>query len=266
MLIIYDKDKAIKEVSNELGTLDSDCYTNIYLVGDDVYRAVVNRFTFLPFLDYQMKPSSDYNGYHARMSKLEEKNKSRAKFVNVYRYQVYVNRDKNYAVDLSYSGVDHILLVDDIYLNISMDYRHPVIKSLSLFDDNRRYTKQLPYDYDEKHPKPTAKITVLTDAVIDKWLAHLIEKAKEYDDIMHHVNEHWYNFIQRIEDNIDPTKCEKYEVTEKKGEIVANGLVLNYNIDDDGSLTWGVSIHQAYNINYDNAVSRFIAMTGTGKN
>lgn len=264
MIVFYDKDTAISTLHKEFANLEDNYYMTFRLVGEDVYKAVVKEFGFLPFLDYKMQPSNDYNSYYARMGKLEEKNKSRAKFVNVYRYQVYINSEKNYAVDLAYSGIDKVLFVEpSVYLNIGMNSRHPIIESLSLFDDNRSYRKQLEYDYDEKHPNPTSKITVLTDAVLDKWLNFLLLKAKDYDDIVYHTNERNYEFIQRIEDNIDPTKCDSYTVTENKGEIVANGLVLSYNIDENGYITWGLDIHKPYNINFKNVVSRFIAMTDT---
>ena len=265
MFVFYDKDTAISTLHKELGNLEDSYYMTFRLVGEDVYKAVVKEFGFLPFLDYRMESSNDFNSYYARMNKLEERNKSRAKFVNVYRYQVYLNRDKNYAVDLAYSGIDRILSVDGVYLNICMNSRHPVIESLYLFDDNRSYRKQLPGNYNEQHPNPTKKITVLTDNVLNQWMSMLLLKAKDYDDIVHHTYERNYEFIQRIEDNIDPTKCDSYTVTENKGEIVANGLVLSYNIDENGYITWGLDIHKAYNSNFDNVVSRFIAMTDTKK-
>lgn len=265
MIVFYDKDTAISTLHKELGNLDDSHYLSFRLVGEEVYKAVVKEFNFLPFIDYKMNPSCDYNSYYARMNKLEEKNKSRAKFINVYRYQVYLNRDKNYAVDLSYSGIDRILSVDGVYLNICMNSRHPVIESLYLFDDNRSYRKQLPYDYDEKHPNPTSKITVLTDAVLDKWLRFLLLKAKDYADIIYHNDERNNDLIRRIERGIDPNKCDSYEVSENKGKVIANGLVLSYNIDDDGYITWGLDIDKPYNINFDNVVSRFVAMTATEK-
>ena len=74
MFVFYDKDTAISTLHKELGNLEDSYYMTFRLVGEDVYKAVVKEFGFLPFLDYRMESWNDLTSYYARMNKLEVRN------------------------------------------------------------------------------------------------------------------------------------------------------------------------------------------------
>ena len=233
----------------------------IRFIGQDVYDIAMSAFPGV-FQPKEFNASNDYSGHRSKMSLFMSKNKSRATFEVMYGTEIYANENGQIHESTFHQSMEHILCVDGRRFQISFKRSGAIADRFYELGDIRDYRSYLPYDYDDTHPKPAKGVSALTDAKLDAWIGHLTEKQKTYDDIFYKRFESSLSFIQSIRDNIDPSKCEKYDVREDGGTVIANNLRFTY------SISHGVVIAtvDVYCTPYTNEVVHvFAEMTGAKK-
>jgi len=103
---------------------------------------------------------------------------------------------------------------------------------------------------------------------LQQWIDYLNARANDCDDNKATREDKMSTTIQRLIDEIDPDKCDTYNVNEPdslgsaRGQIVANNIRLSYNVTSDGFIRFELDIDRKYPEDY---IDLFKQMTGTAK-
>lgn len=237
-------------------------HDHIRFIGQDVYDAALKAFPNI-FTPKEYNASNDYSGHRAKVSLFAKKNKSRATFVPMYDTEIYLCDDGSIKEDNFYKSLTYVLCLDERYYYVSFrNGAGAVATGFTEIDDNRDYRNYLPYFYEEEHPWPAKGVSALTDVKLDAWIGRLKQKQADYDDIVGQRIDGLAAFLNEIHSSIDPEKCDRYEVGDGEGTIVANNLKLHYTVHHN-------VVHATVEVyrtpNTSNAVKVFSQMTATEK-
>lgn len=227
-----------KTVAQELKAIFDDIrnsergyqHDRINFIGQDVYEAALKAYPDI-LKPKEFNASNDYSGHQAKSELFVSKNKSRATFIPMYTTEVFLHDDGSLQESNWDKSMTTIMAVDGRYYH--MHFRNgqgAVVEGFYELNDSRDYYHHLPYGYSETHPWPAKGVSALTDAKLDAWIGCVTEKQNDYDNIIAAKTDAVSTFIQSIKDSIDPEKCEKYEVGQQGGEIIANNIRLQYNV------------------------------------
>lgn len=237
-------------------------HDHIRFIGQDVYEAALKAFPNI-FTPKEYNASNDYSGHRAKMDLFAKKNKSRATFVPMYDTEIYLCDDGSINEEEFFKSLTYVLCLDEHYYYVLFKHGTGAIATgFDEIDDNRDYRNYLPYYYEEEHPWPAKGVSTLTDAKLDAWIGRLKQKQTDYDDIVGQRIDGLAAFLNEIQNSIDPEKCDRYEVGDGEGTIVANNLKLHYTVHHN-------VVHATVEVyrepRTDNAVRVFSQMTGTEK-
>ena len=238
------------------------------IIGDDVLDAACEEFP-----DLRDCISVDtWSGRPAKMGKFIAKAKiTIAEFVHCYTFKYYMS--KGCDTDTSRLSKERTYMETLIRTKdgqLLFPYFHSAPSDLKagfyLYNDKRDYYRYETYDFkcNAKEPSRTA---ALTDKKLQQWVDYINARAKDCDDNKAARENNVTSEIQRLIDEIDPDKCETYNVNELNaagnvsGKIVANNIKLVYHVTD-GIIRFELGIERNYPDDY---IELFKQMTGTAK-
>jgi hypothetical protein len=235
-------------------------HQNLYFFGDQVWKAAQKAYPGV-FKPLELTPSNDYSGHRSKSAIFASKNKSRATFDWMYHTEVYSPEDSTQILESTYGrGAEMILCADGRRFHMYFKRSGCSVESIYEVNDQRNYYEHLPYDYDTLNPKPSKTMSALTDDKLDAWIKYITERQNACDEEVKSKYAKVYEFVQKLRDTIDPSKCTICEIGDNKGRIVANNLRLTYNVSRSGYLDTRVDIYR--NLYGDNMIDEFVKMTG----
>lgn len=240
------------------------------IIGDDVLDAACEEFP-----DLRDCISVDtWSGRPAKMKKLVSKAKiTIAEFVHCYAFKYYISSRRSADNEIALIDSDRcymqtIIRTKDGQLLCPYFYSAPSDLKAGFFfyNDHRNYAKYQSY-YFKYHVTEPSRTAALTDKKLQQWIDYLNARAKDCDDYKSTRENVVSTEIQRLIDEIDPNKCDTYNVNEPNelgnanGKIVANNIRLSYDISD-GVMRFELEIDRKYPADY---IELFKQMTGTAK-
>lgn len=241
------------------------------ILGDDVFDAACEEFP-----DIRNHITIDtWSGRRAKMEKFVAKAKiTIAEFVHCYAFKYYISsrrRDDNEIalIDSDLCYMQTLIRTKDGQLLYPYFYSAPSDLKAGFFfyNDHRNYAKYGTY-YFETNVKEPSRTAALTDKKLQQWIDYLNARAKDCDDNKTKRENNASAAIQRLINEIDPDKCDTYNVNElnatgnASGKIVANNIRLSYNVTSDGFIRFELEIDRKYPDDY---IDLFKKMTGTAK-
>lgn len=238
------------------------------ILGDDVLDAACEVFP-----DLRNNISIDtWSGRRAKIEKLVSKAKiTIAEFVHCYTFKYYMsNRCDADTSRLSRERSYMQTLIRTKDGQLLYPYFHSAPSDLKagffFYNDHRNYAKYGTYYFENNVTEPS-RTAALTDKKLQQWIDYLNARAKDCDDNKATRENSASATIQRLIDEIDPDKCDTYNVNEPNslvsanGKIVANNIRLSYNVTD-GVIRFELEIDRKYPDDY---IDLFKQMTGTAK-
>ena len=238
------------------------------IIGDDVLDAACEEFP-----DLRDCISVDtWSGRPAKMKKFIAKAKiTIAEFVHCYTFKYYMsNRCDADTSRLSRerSYMQTLIRTKDGQLLYPCFHSAPSDLKAGFFfyNDHRNYAKYGTYYFENNVTEPS-RTAALTDKKLQQWIDYLNARAKDCDDNKAAREDRVSTTIQRLINEIDPDKCDTYNVNElnatanTSGRIVANNIRLSYNVTD-GVIRFELEIDRKYPDDY---IDLFKQMTGTAK-
>lgn len=238
------------------------------ILGDDVLDAACEEFP-----DLRNSISVDtWSGRPAKMEKFIAKAKiTIAEFVHCYTFKYYMSRRSD--ADTAHLSSERcymqtLIRTKDGQLLSPYFYSAPsdLKAGFSLYNDRRNYAKYESYIFSTSKVEPS-RTAALTDKKLQQWIDYLNARAKDCDDNKAARENNTSATIQRLINEIDPDKCDTYDVNEPdslnaSGIIVANNIRLSYNVTSDGFIRFELDIDRKYPDDY---IDLFKRMTGTAK-
>lgn len=238
------------------------------ILGDDVLDAACEEF---PELKNNISIDT-WSGRRSKMEKFISKAKiTIAEFVHCYTFGYYMSNGSN--ADTSYLSSNRCYMQTLIRTKdgqLLYPYFHSAPSDLKagfyFYNDHRNYAKYGTY-YFETNVKEPSRTAALTDKKLQQWIDYLNARAKDCDDNKAARENNASATIQRLINEIDPDKCDTYNVNEPNalgnvtGRIVANNIRLSYNVTD-GVIRFELEIDRKYPDDY---IDLFKQMTGTAK-
>lgn len=240
------------------------------IIGDDVLDAACEEFP-----DLRDNISIDtWSGRPAKMKKFIAKAKiTIAEFVHCYVFKYYISSRRSADNEIALIGSDRcymqtLIRTKDGQLLSPYFYSAPsdLKAGFSFYNDHRNYAKYQTYYFQMNVTKPS-RTAALTDKKLQQWIDYLNAMAKDCDDNKVARENKASATIQRLIDEIDPDKCDTYNVNElnatgnTSGKIVANNIRFAYNVTD-GVIRFELEIDRKYPDDY---IELFKQMTGTAK-
>ena len=238
------------------------------ILGDDVLDAACEEFP-----DLRDCISVDtWSGRPAKMKKFIAKAKiTIAEFVHCYTFKYYMsNRCDADTSRLSRERSYMQTLIRTKDGQLLYPYFHSAPSDLKagffFYNDHRNYAKYQSF-YFKNHVTEPSRTAALTDKKLQQWIDYLNARAKDCDDYKSTRENIVSTTIQRLIDEIDPNKCDTYNVNEPNelgnanGKIVANNIRLSYDISY-GIVQFDIEIDRKYPADY---IELFKQMTGTAK-
>ena len=238
------------------------------ILGDDVLDAACEEFP-----DLRDCISVDtWSGRPAKMKKFIAKAKiTIAEFVHCYTFKYYMSSRSD--SDTSHLSSDRCYMQTLIRTKdgqLLYPYFHSAPSDLKagffFYNDHRNYAKYQTYYFSIQVDEPS-RTAALTDKKLQQWIDYLNNRAKDCDDNKATRENSASATIQRLINEIDPDKCDIYNVNEPNslgsanGKIVANNIRLAYNVTD-GVIRFELEIDRKYPDDY---IDLFKQMTGTAK-
>ncbi|MEE3385187.1 MAG: hypothetical protein VZR36_08915 [Prevotella sp.] len=239
------------------------------ILGDDVLDAACEEFP-----DLRDRISVDtWPVRPAKMAKFIAKAKiTIAEFVHCYTFKYYMSKGCNTDTSRLSKEVTYMqTLIRTKDGQLLFPYFHSAPSDLKagfyLYNDKRDYYRYETYDFkcNVKEPSRTA---ALTDKKLQQWIDYLNAKAKDCDDNKAARENNAATTIQRLIDEIDPDKCDTYNVNGLNsagyvsgGKIVANNIKLVYYVTA-GVIRFELGIDKNCPDDY---IDLFKQMTGTAK-
>lgn len=241
------------------------------ILGDDVLDAACEVFP-----DLRDNISIDtWSGRRAKIEKLVSKAKiTIAEFVHCYVFKYYISTNRRSADnEIALIGSDRCYMQTLIRTKdgqLLFPYFHSAPSDLKagfyFYNDYRNYAKYGTYYFETNVTEPS-RTAALTDKKLQQWIDYLNARAKDCDDNKTTREDKVSATIQRLINEIDPDKCDTYNVNEPNslgsanGKIVANNIRLAYNVTD-GVIRFELEIDRKYPDDY---IDLFKQMTGTAK-
>ena len=238
------------------------------ILGDDVLDAACEVFP-----DLRNNISIDtWSGRRAKIEKFIAKAKiTIAEFVHCYTFKYYMSSRSD--SDTSHLSSDRCYMQTIIRTKdgqLLYPYFHSAPSDIKagffFYNDHRNYAKYQTYYFQMNVTEPS-RTAALTDKKLQQWIDYLNARAKDCDDNKATREDSASATIQRLINEIDPDKCDTYNVNElnatgnTSGKIVANNVRLAYNVTD-GVIRFELEIDRKYPDDY---IDLFKQMTGTAK-
>lgn len=275
--IFDNKDNVVKGINDGLIDLrkrynDSGDYGyaefEFAILGDDVLDVACEVFP-----DLRDNISIDtWSGRRAKIEKLVSKAKiTIAEFVHCYTFKYYMSSRSNANTSCLSSDrcyMQTLIRTKNGQLIYPYFYSAPsdLKAGFNLYNDHRNYAKYGTYYFETNVTEPS-RTAALTDKKLQQWIDYLNARAKDCDDNKAARENNASAKIQRLINEIDPDKCDTYNVNElnatgnANGKIVANNIRLSYNVTD-GVIRFELEIDRKYPDDY---IDLFKQMTGTAK-
>ena len=128
-----------------------------------------------------------------------------------------------------------------------------------LFNDETDYNKYLPNNWENENPRPNY-VGVITDKKISDWVNWLNARKNAAESAKMAANNKVSAFMEKIR-AFDVSGCTEYQINEKHGYFVRNGLRYSYEIGESGYISESIKIDYDVNLSKLETLEKFKLMT-----